>query len=161
MEFNFDIRGHLKPYGKNVIKVENLKESFVDVFDESSSRKRLYENYVKYNTDLKRLLNNHKFYQWINGSFISSKVNPRDIDIVNFIDYKLVRTQEKELQRFINHEGKAEFGIDGYIVRIYPEAHKNFIRTKSDLIYWENWFSMSMKNRRKQRYPKGFVELEF
>lgn len=138
-----------------------MKAKFVDLFGEGSSRKRLFSGYEQYNADLKSLLNNQKFFQWINGSFISTKINPRDIDIVNFIDYKLVGAHEKNLQGFINRQGKATFGIDGYIVKIYPKAHKNFIRTKSDLIYWENWFSMSIKNRRKQRYPKGFVELEF
>jgi len=160
MEFNFDIRGYLKPYGKNIINVESLKAGFVDPFNEGSSRKKLYKGYVKYNTDLKRVLSNKKYYQWINGSFISTKVNPRDIDMVNFIDFELAGVNEKELKRFTNRQSKVKYGIDGYIVRIYPEAHKNFIRTKSDLIYWENWFGMSAKNRRKQRYPKGFVELE-
>lgn len=161
MEFSFDIRGYLKPYGKNTISEEDLKTGFVDPFDEGSSRKKLYEGYIKYNADLKALLKNQKYTQWIDGSFISTQINPRDIDLVNLIDYKLIENYEKELQRFINRQGKETYGIDGYIVRIYPEGHKNYIRTKSDLIYWENWFSMSRKNRRKQRFPKGFVELQF
>lgn len=161
MEFSFDIRGYLKPYGKNRIKGEDLKTGFVDPFEENSSRKKLYDGYVRYNSELKELLSSKKYVQWIDGSFISTQINPRDIDLVNLIDYRLIDNYEKELHRFINHEGKEKYGVDGYIVRIYPEGHKNHIRTKSDLIYWENWFSMSRINRRKQRFSKGFVELEF
>lgn len=161
MEFSFDIRGYLKPYGKNTISEKDLKTGFVDPFDEDSSRKRLYEGYLKYNSELKALLKNQKYLQWVDGSFISTKIHPKDIDLVNLIDYKLIDAYKDELQRFINRRGKEEYGIDGYIVRIYPEGHKNYIRTKSDLIYWENWFSKSRMNRRKQRFPKGFVELEF
>jgi hypothetical protein len=161
MEFSFDIRGYLKPYGKNTISEEDLKEGFVDPFDEDSTRRRLYEGYVKYNSDLKGLLKDQKYLQWVDGSFISTRINPRDIDLVNLIDHKLVDTYQDELQQFINRLGKEKYGIDGYIVRIYPEGHKNYIRTKSDLIYWENWFSKSKLNRRKQRFAKGFVELEF
>lgn len=161
MDFSFDIRGYLKPYGKNTVNTYTLKTGFVDPFDEDSSRKRLHEGHVKYNADLKRLLNGQSYVQWVDGSFISTQINPQDIDLVNLIDYKLINTCEEELKQFINRSAKEEYGVDAYIVRIYPEGHDKYIRTKSDLIYCENWFSMSRKNRRKQRFPKGFVELNF
>lgn len=161
MDFSFDIRGYLKPYGKNTVNTDTLKAGFVDPFEEDSSRKRLYEGYVRYNADLNRLLNGQNYVQWVNGSFVSTQINPQDIDLVNLIDYKFINSYEEELKQFINRSGKEEYGIDGYIVRIYPEGHDKYIRTKSDLIYWENWFSISRTNRRKQRFPKGFVELNF
>ena len=161
MEFSFDIKGYLKPYGKNKIGKDDLKTGFVDPFDEGSSRKRLYQGYLEYNSDLKKLLRGQKYVQWIDGSFVSTQINPRDIDLVNLIDYKLVNTYEKELKDFTNRSSKERYGVDGYIVRIYPEGHENYVRTKSDLIYWENWFSKSRINRRRQRFSKGFVELEF
>ena len=161
MEFSFDIKGYLKPYGKNKIEKDDLKIGFVDPFDEGSSRKMLYQGYLEYNFDLKKLLRGQKYVQWIDGSFVSTQINPRDIDLVNLIDYKLVNTYEKELKEFTNRLSKARYGVDGYIVRIYPEEHENYVRTKSDLTYWENWFSKSRVNRRRQRFPKGFVELEF
>lgn len=161
MDFSFDIRGYLKPSGKNTITQDELKSGFVDPFDDSSSRKKLYEGYLRYNSDLKYLLNGQRYIQWIDGSFISTQINPRDIDLVNLIDFQVIDKYEKELQQFIMKEGKEEYGVDGYIVRIYPEGHKNYVRTKPDLIYWQNWFSMSRRNRRKQRFPKGFVEINF
>jgi hypothetical protein len=57
MDFSFDIRGYLKPYGKNTINTDTLKAGFVDSFDDDSFRKRLYEGHVRYNADLKRVLN--------------------------------------------------------------------------------------------------------
>lgn len=161
MEFTFDVRGYLKPYGKNTIEATDLKTGFVDTFDEDSTRMRLYDGYMNYNSDLKILLNNQKYLQWIDGSFISTQTNPNDIDLVSLIDYRLIDAHQEELKRFITQQGRDEYGIDGYIIKIYPENHKNYIRTQSDLLYWENWFSMSRRNRRKQRLPKGFVELEF
>lgn len=161
MDFSFDIRGYLKPYGKNEINKENLKKVFVDPFDEASSRKRLYQGYLKYNKDLQALLAGQRYVQWIDGSFISTQINPRDIDLVSLIDYRFIEKYELELKRFLNRDGKNNYGIDGYMVRVYPEGHDKYIRTKSDLIYWESWFSMSKKNRRKQRFPKGFVEIKF
>jgi hypothetical protein len=161
MEFSFDIRGYLKPYGKNSISESKFKEEFVDPFDEDSNRKKLYEGFVSYNKDLKSLLGNYQYTQWVDGSFVSTKINPKDIDLVSLIDHKLVEKFESELQKFVKKEGKNRYGIDGYILRIYPKDHPKFVRTKSDLIYWENWFSKSRMSRRKQRFPKGFVELKF
>ncbi len=161
MEFSFDIRGYLKPYGKNKIDHKKFHAEFVDPFEEDSTRHELYNGFVKYNNNLKRLLNHHKYTQWIDGSFISTKINPKDIDVVSLIDNNLIEKYEKELVEFITKKGKTNYGIDGYILRIYPKDHPKYVRTKTDLIYWENWFSTSRKNRRKQRFPKGFVELEF
>ena len=109
----------------------------------------------------KVVLNNQQCTQWIDGSFISTKIDPRDIDLVNLIDFRLVDRYEKEMMAFIKRAGKENYGIDGYIIKIYPSGHEKFARTKSDLIYWQNWFSISRRNRRKQRFPKGFVEINF
>ena len=109
MDFSFDIRGYLKPYGKNEIKKEDLKTGFVDPFDEASSRKRLYQGYLKYNEDLQSLLNGQKYIQWIDGSFISTQINPRDIDLVSLIDYRFIEKYELELKRFLNKQGKDNY----------------------------------------------------
>ena len=97
--------------------------------------------------------------QWINGSFISTKINPRDIDLVNLIDYKLVSTYETELKRFTTSLGKEEYGVDGYIVKVYPEEHKEYTRMESTLIYWQNWFSTSRRNRSKKAFSKRICRI--
>ena len=161
MKFSFDIRGYLEPYGKNNSDLESLKNNLVDGIANSESRQKLYEGYLKYNEDLKALLGDQRYTQWIDGSFVSNKINPKDIDLVNLIDHKLVEQYEHELGRFIMLEGKKIYGVDGYIVTIYPEGHPKYVLTQSDLVYWESWFSKSRKNVKKQRHPKGFLELEF
>ena len=161
MDLSFDIRGYLKPAGKNKINERNFRERFVDPFEEASSRRELYNGFMRYNTDLKNLLDNENYAQWVDGSFVSRKPNPKDIDLVNLIEYQLVDTYESELRHFINEAGKQAYGIDGYIVRIYPEHHEYYARTELTLAYWKDWFSMSRRNRRKQRFPKGFVEIDY
>ncbi len=136
MEFSFDIRGYLKPYGKNTIDQDRFREEFVDPFDEGSSRRKLFDGYARYNHDLKSLLNGNRYVQWVDGSFISTKINPRDIDLINLIDHRLVDRFERELARFIKRSGMENYGVDGYVVRIYPKDHPRYVRTKSDLVYW-------------------------
>ena len=161
MKFSFDIRGHLSPYGKNEVDPEDFKAVFVDPFEANSSRHKLYEGFLSYNQDLKALLAPQKYVQWVDGSFISTKINPRDIDVVNLIEVNLVEQYEQELSRFTAHEGKRNYGIDGYVIRIYPEGHPKYVRTQSDLVYWEHWFSHSRMNRAKKRFLKGFVEIKW
>lgn len=161
MEFSFDIRGYLKPYGKNKSNLVDFHNNLVVPFEEDSTRIKLYEGFLKYNEELKAVLQSQKYLQWIDGSFVSTKLNPKDIDLVNLIDHQFVDKHESELKQFLGKEGKENYGIDGYIIRIYPIGHPKYVRTQSDLVYWENWFSKSRLNRRKQRFPKGFIELEF
>lgn len=161
MEFSFDIRGFLKPSGKTQIDLIALQAGFVQPFDIDSNRKELFEGYLRYNQDLKRLIGNQQYKQWVNGSFISTKLNPKDIDLISLIEYQIIDQHEAKLNQFIKQEGQKAYGVDGYIVRVYPKDHPHYIRTQSDLAYWEHWFSNSRKSRNRQRYPKGFIELNF
>ncbi|MEM7654760.1 MAG: hypothetical protein AAF399_01420 [Bacteroidota bacterium] len=107
----------------------------MEPFKADSTRHQLFQGYVRYNKDLKALLGNIRYTQWVDGSFISTKVNPRDIDLVSLIDHDLVDQYEVELERFAKQSSKDTYGVDGYIVRIYPEGHSHYVRTQSDLIY--------------------------
>lgn len=80
---------------------------------------------------------------------------------MNLISHQLVDKHETDLKQFLGKAGKENYGIDGYIIRIYPVGHPKHVITQSDLVYWEDWFSKSRLNRRKRRFPKGFIELEF
>ncbi len=161
MELSFDIRGFLKPYGKNNIQAEQLKTEFVDPFEEESSRHQLFSQYLQYQAELIRLLADEKWKQWINGSFISNKTQPKDIDLVNLIAFETVERHEKELGTLLGETAKKNYGMDAYVLKVYPQNHQHHIRSQSDLLYWEHWFSHSKMNRRRQRFSKGFVELEF
>lgn len=161
MKFSFDIRGYLEPHEKIETDLDSFKENLVDGITNSKTRQKLYEGYLKYNEDLKLLLKGQQYTQWVDGSFVSNKINPKDVDLVNLIDHELVDKFEIELNQFIKFNSKDRYGVDGYILRIYPQGHPKYVRTQSDLVYWETWFSKSKINRRKQRFPKGFLELKF
>lgn len=115
-----------------------MRQEFVIPFDETSTRHQLYIGYLHYNKGLKELLDIQNCIQWINGSFISTRVNPNDIDVVNLLDYRLVERYEKQLKSFINSQSREKYGVDAYIVKLYPIGHEKYIRTKSDLLYWEH-----------------------
>lgn len=161
MELKFDIRGHLIPYEKNQITFEEFKTNFVESFDEDSSRHEIFKNYIKYLEEFKSEITPN-FKQWINGSFVTNKKNPNDIDFVSLIDHKVAKEKYDILSKnFINRRALKEYNLDAYIVRVFPQDHVEYSKTHSDLLYWEHWFTHSKKNRMKKRFSKGFVELLF
>lgn len=161
MELKFDIRGNLTPYEKVDLNLDDFQGNYVDAFDSISSRKNIFENYTQYIQDFKNEITPN-FKQWVNGSFVTNRSNPKDIDIVNLIDFEIVEEKYDLIKsKFINREALKNYKIDAYLIRIYPKDHKEHFKTVSDLLYWEHWFGHTKKNRAKKRFQKGFIELSF
>jgi len=161
MKLTFDSRGNLFPYEITEISFEEFKASFVNSFSPDSKRYQLFEKYMTYMDDLSKLTTKN-FYQWIDGSFISTKVNPRDLDIVTVLSFEDYEKNKTDLsQKFISHNARKNYKVDAYIVGKYPENHEKYIFTQSDLLYWMNLFEKTKVNKRKQQFRKGFIQINF
>ena len=156
----FDERGHLvETYELNITQ---FKELFVDKWRDST-RPNIFSVFEKYVEDFKNLITPN-FNMWVNGSFVTQKSNPEDIDFVSFIDYTIFETKEQLLEnQFGKHGGKKYYGslLDTYICLVYPENHEKAFFTKSDEHYWLSQFSTTKKDRRDKKYPKGFIKIKF
>lgn len=92
------------------------------------------------------------FYQWINGSFVTRKARPKDIDVVSFINHEVyagIEPQFRELRLKYS-------GVDAYFVRVYPEGHSRRFITQFDQIEWRHLFSTDRRRRKK-----GFIQINF
>lgn len=157
----FDEKGFLYPHEKVKLTLEAFEAIFVTSFSQSTTRRQLFENYLIYVQDFKTLLTPN-FTQWINGSFVTRKTNPRDIDMVTLIDYRTDSEKEKTIAtRFVNKKAIELFGVDAYTLTVFPDDHRQNIQTHSDMLYWNDWFGRSWSNRTGNRYPKGYVEIQF
>ena len=157
MILNFNERGNLTQPAPIQIDLNVFIETFVF----NTERKQLFDNYVKYNNYLTEILGNIDFYQWIDGSYVTQKSKPQDIDIVNFVyfeTYENIVTFSKELK---NEVIKDKFNLDTRFVAIYPENHSKYFHFKSDAAYWNDWFSKTnpKHDRRKRKYPKSFIQI--
>jgi hypothetical protein len=83
----FDSQGNLMPYKAISCTVKQMKTTFVDNIP-SSTWLENFEKYIKYSNELKVLLGGKVLKQWINGSFVTQKLNPKDVDVVTFIDHQ-------------------------------------------------------------------------
>ena len=134
---------------------------FADSFDTTSIRVELFARFENYLNEMALILK-HSFQVWVNGSFISKKPNPADIDFVVFLDYHDYEANEKLIdERFSSKHARAVFGVDAYVVAVFPEVHRKFVFTKSDRAYWLHLFSTTKASRSNPKFSKGFVQLKF
>jgi len=161
MELNFDEKGHLIPYERITLNIEEFEEFFIKNFEPDSTRNEIYKSYRRYISDFQKEIT-PIFSQWIDGSFVTKKMNPKDIDFVTLIDHNIYNEKRKLIDsNFRLKNAKEIYQVDAYTVEIYPEDHNKHSISKIDLVYWDNWFSKTKKNWAKKTFPKGYIEINF
>jgi hypothetical protein len=147
----FNKKGNPTPPGLKEIQLSTLKDTYVDSFKNSNTREKIFNSYLKFNLDLKTIINNQDFTQYLNGSFTTTKVNPQDIDIVNLIS--VINLDLKILQNLNNFTTKGgcknNYLVDSYLIPIYPIDDARYPLTKQWLEYWENFFGKDRDGDRK------------
>lgn len=144
---HFDENGYLTPDEPIVIDYE----TFVGEFVVNDHRAMIFSEYKDMVKDLAEL-SVGAFYQWINGSFVTRKAKPRDIDVVTFVHSEFYETNEAKLR-----EIKQRYPtVDAYFVKDYPEDHSRRYITNFDRIEWLHLFSTD-----RRRNKKGFIQINF
>lgn len=109
----FNDKGLLIPTTNIISTLEEFKLQFVK--GKSDRRQELFEAYLKYSEALK-LIVKMNLSQWINDSYITQLTeNPKDIDLVTFIDYRIIDKVEKELEQFKYPESLRKHGVDALL----------------------------------------------
>ena len=151
---------------KGLLIPETIIHSSLDEFEREfaiklseGKRRELFEQYKIYCNELKIVCNNKAIVQWIDGSYVTKSKNPSDIDLVFFLDYETAKIKEKDLKQFIYPQSMASYGIDGYIIVIYPDDSTYAHNTKADKAYWMDHFGKTKPNRLRKKIPKGFLEI--
>ncbi len=154
----FNTKGLLIPNTNIVSDITELEEIFVNGII-SYTRGDLFNKYISYSKALKELCNNEELIQWIDGSFATKKPNPNDIDLVTFVEFSVVDELGDRLADFKYPASKSTFGVDAYIIRVYPPAHKRYTPYQLDKAYWMDHFAKTRRNRIGNKLPKGFLEI--
>jgi hypothetical protein len=154
----FNIAGLLIPPTLIVSNLEEFERYFA-IDSPENTRRILYGQYNNYKNNLKELCGRTELRQWIDGSFVTKKPTPFDIDLVTFVDFEVAESKEKELQEFIYPVSYNSYGLDCYIVVVYPESHKLHFAYKADCSYWINHFDKTKPNKRQKTVQKGFLEI--
>jgi hypothetical protein len=98
---------------------------------------------------------------WIDGSFVTEKVDPADVDIVLVLDYfgmnSPTSAQLQILRWFAtNPDLRARYFCDSYVFMEYPREHSLFAVGQRHRDYWAGW---SGKNRRDELTGMAVIEV--
>jgi hypothetical protein len=160
MEPQFDRRGHLIPARNIPMELAEFRRLFVEEFMDET-RSRLFSGFMAFIGDIFANLPVESIFVWIDGSFTTKKENPKDIDLVYFLDAELAgQNEDVLLSRFYQRESKNIYGVDAYLVRVFAVDHPLCFYTVSDKAYWTELFTKSRRDRRGISHEKGFVELQ-
>ena len=162
MELKFDIRGNLLP--PTIISLEwtDFVHYFVTDFAESTTRKRLLTNFIDFINSIQQDFNIDEFKVWIDGSFVSKKLNPRDIDSVFLLDFKVCERYKSVLDNnFFIKELKSTKGLDLYYSSEYPKNHKRHFLSHLNHLYWQDVYGHTRVDENDKQHSKGFIELKF
>lgn len=155
LKITFDENGYLYPYEPIEVDLDILKTNFVDAFPNSESRQWLFNNYLKFLYQFQDEVFTY-FEQWIDGSFITQKENPKDIDLVTFLDFEVWETRgEEHLEKFWKFSLEDQC-LDSYLVKSYPPNHRNYKVFRSEQNRWNDLFGKDRESR-----TKGFLKLVF
>lgn len=158
MPIKIDKHGYVTPHKAVSATVEELKETFVDRFPDATERIKIFEGYLKCCDILVSLIGTH--IQWVDGSFTSGKAKPNDIDVLCFVSYDQPKEVFHELKSLMTRS-REEFGVDLYVIQMYPVDHSMHRIFKIDKVEWINQFTKTRKmGHRKTQYNKGFLELK-
>lgn len=157
---DFDLIGHLAPYTVIPSTFEAFEGLLVQPFPTHSTRFSLLDGYKRYLERLKTVLNVN-FYQWVDGSFVTEKMNPNDIDVVTFVPHEVFFRKERELMGLIAPESKLIYKVDAAFVPVYPTNHRLHQMTEWDMNFWKDFYGHTRPDIQNNKMQKGFIQLNF
>jgi hypothetical protein len=96
---------------------------------------------------------------WIDGSFLTQKVDPADVDILLCVDGPFINSAtvpQQDLVMKIASNLKPILKCDSYVVAVFPDGHPSHINTMNVLAYWRGLFGFS-----RQLGPKGIAIIKY
>jgi hypothetical protein len=151
----FDNNGNLYPHEIIEIDLIAFEQIFIDGFTQSKTRRNIFDNYKRFVETIKQLID-EPFYQWIDGSFVTQKINPNDIDVLTFVPHESYIKHNSHFDMLRRWRHNKDFGVDGYFLKVLPSTHKDFQFYEFDSKDWLNTFSTGRKMENK-----GLIQINF
>lgn len=153
----FDRNGNPQPPGIVNIDFAEFKLIFVDSFDNSETRKLIFNHYENYISDFKQQIT-FQFDQWLNGSYTTKKENPSDIDLVNLVGVSEdLNLKKNDIRKFLTLGGsKDKYMVDGYFIPVYDKNDPRYLITEHWLNHWTDFFGHDRLRRAKTLFEISY-----
>jgi hypothetical protein len=153
----------LLPVGRHLVVIDDVKTSLVDPFPTSPTRTGIFEWWVSHREAL--CLVSPVVEQWLDGSFVSTKLDPADIDVVTVLDGPdfdaLPLFQQRLTQSLVNGPHTRDFWhCDSYAILRYPAGHPGHADYLARHDYWDDTWGHLGPLDPRGRLPKGFLVIQ-
>ncbi len=134
----------LKP-GRHQMNLGEVKTLAVDSFSPNSNRSNLFHSLENL---IKRIDKSGTLCElWVDGSFLTEKENPGDIDFTIFISQENFDSCPEEIQNLLfsitQNNKSLGTNLDGYLAELEDQSSKD---------YWDKFWGHGRNN-----LPKGYV----
>lgn len=151
-----DYRPILQP-GFHVTTVSELKTMCVNNFNPlSTTRADIMDGLEQVINGLNSV--NLQADIWVDGSFVTNKANPKDVDIVVRVNgpYADAAPQPvKDAITWLTTDLMAPYLCDSYYLPVYPVGHQLYDMSIRMDAYWKGWLGFSRANN-----PTGIAVIE-
>lgn len=148
---------HERPVASRVYRPSLVEfvERYIVSFPSSTTREEIFTGYLRYCSMLYRF--DVAISNFLDGSYITNKVDPGDVDMVIVIDaLKANQLSPLQQQQFvIKKTAKALYHCDSYVVPVFPEGDPRRAITDYWYEYWTKWFCKD-----RQNCEKGIIEFD-
>jgi hypothetical protein len=146
----------LFPRGFHPMTLDEMRKALVDNIAGSKRRKPIMEGLVKLIEKLRA--DGIAAEIWVNGSFLTKKIDPDDSDILvlvpgDFLDN--ATPEQKATLDWLNTDLKASHMCHSFVLTKRPEGHPEHEEFIWDHAYWLRQFGFSRKDD-----PKGLVTIK-
>lgn len=153
---NFNSDGYLAP-GIHDATTQDMETYLVTGFPSSTTRPSILSGYKLHRAAVEAL--NIPLEQLIDGSFVSTKNDPSDIDMVCFADAAAVDALSPAAQAefeklFDSTVTKLAYCCDVYFCPVLPPTDPNFQHYRTNRKYWLGEFGFD-----RQEVPKGVLRI--
>jgi hypothetical protein len=144
------------PAGCHPVSTDEFKSLLVDAFPDSSSRPDLFERWLAVREGIRRIVPVQA--EWINGSYVTRKQEPGDIDMIVFLDPEIDQLDAADQTLLLGLVAKDVtkhlHGCHSFPVIAYPEGHPDHDAYVAAKETWSAFFG-----RDREGNPKGFLEI--
>lgn len=156
----FDFDGFITPDQGVEISHEQMEGLFRKDFPGEDRRQLLWENYRRWLHEF-RMKISQEAEIWIDGSYVTKREIPDDMDILVLIDYLVWQEKEDVFRELKREYGNTQPPLDIYHLLVYPENHPNDHLMNINKSEWLHLFTRTRPNRRRKVFKKGFMIINY
>lgn len=151
---DFNERGLIEP-GIHSMDMTEFYDTFVAQFTTSQRRQIIFNNLIDF---IKSISHSYKVYEiWIDGSYVTQKINPNDVDIVIFFpleDFIQVSKVWSSLRNAINIDSYSAVAVTEETLNKLSPSDQN--KAHNNRNYWKGQFGFD-----RQDQPKGIINIKW